>query len=88
MKNTKEVQTILSVLYYYNRLSETENADIRNLLDYAFYRLFDSNTNMLMLACLGKNIEDARGEIEEILKNDTEYFAYIERKNAIRGITQ
>ena len=84
MKNLKELKSILCVLYYYNRLSEHESVEIRELLDYAFDRVFESNTNMLILACIGKNLEECRPELNEILKNDTKFFEYKARKEAIR----
>ncbi len=84
MKNLKELKTILCILYYYNRLSEHENIEIRELLDYAFDRILNSNTNMLILACLGKNLEECRPELDEILKKDTKFFEFKARKEAIR----
>ena len=44
MKNTKEIRAILGVLFYLNRLGYND-LDIANVLEYAFYRLFGSNTN-------------------------------------------
>ncbi|MBR2336670.1 MAG: hypothetical protein IKA61_01850 [Clostridia bacterium] len=84
MRNLKELDTILCVLYYYNRLSEHESVEIRELLDYAFDRVLERNTNMLILACIGRNLEESRPELDEILKRDTKFFEYKARKEAIR----
>lgn len=84
MKNTKELQTIFSVLFYYNRLSDNENTDIRELIEYAFDRIFNHNTSMLMLACLGRTLEDSREELNQILKQDTKFFEYKQRREEIR----
>ena len=54
MKNIKEVQAILTAIFAINRTSEHEDKDITLILDYAFNRLFGSNTNLLILACAGK----------------------------------
>lgn len=79
MKNTKELRTILAVLFYLNRLGNNDE-DIAKLLDYAFRRVFNSNTNLLMLACIGQTKEKAMPEIMEILKQDTAYSDYLEGK--------
>ena len=81
MRNTKEIKTILSVLYYLNRLGANDK-DIDKLLNYAFYRIFDSNTNLLMLACIGITKEAAMPEINKILEQDTQYHQYITNMEA------
>ena len=80
MRNLRELKTILSCLFYINRISDNENVDIKNLLDYAFDRIFDCNTNLLMLACIGQTKESAMPEIFEILKAETKYYEFIKRK--------
>lgn len=80
MRNTKEVRPILSVIYYLNRLSEHEDTEIAEVLDYAFYRLFNGNSRMLLLATIGRTREDSMHEIMEILKNDTKYHEYQKTK--------
>ncbi len=79
MKNTKEVKTILGVLYYLNRLGNNDK-DIEDVLDYAFYRLFDSNTNLLLLACVGQTKESAKPSIDEILRTQTNFNEFIKHK--------
>ena len=76
MRNLKELDTILCVLYYYNRLSVHESVEIRELLDYTFDRVLERNTN--------RNLEESRPELDEILKRDTKFFEYKARKEAIR----
>lgn len=79
MKNTKELRTIFSLLYYLNRLGNNDK-DIADLLDYAFYRFFGSNTNLLLLACIGQTKESAKSTIDEILRMQTDFNEFIKRK--------
>lgn len=79
MRNTKEIRTILAVLFYLNRLGSNDQ-DINNLLEYAFRRILNSNTNLLTLACVGRNKETSMPEILNILKQDTAYGDYLEGK--------
>lgn len=78
MKNTKEVQPILTAIFVINRTSGHEDKDISLLLDYAFRRLFGANTNLLLLACLGKAKEQIMPEVMQVLKADTQYEKYLE----------
>ena len=78
MKNTKEVKAILTAIFAINRTSEHEDKDITLVLDYAFRRLFGSNTNLLMLACVGKTKEQIMPEVMQVLKADTQYEKYLE----------
>ena len=78
MKNTKEVQPILTAIFALNRTGGHEDGDISLLLDYAFRRLFGANTNLLLLACLGKTKEQIMPEIMQVLKADTQYEKYLE----------
>lgn len=79
MKNTKEIKTILSVLYY---LNQTGNKDriITNVLEYAFNRIFSSNTNLLLLACASYTQEQAMPAIMQILDKETQYKQFIKLK--------
>ena len=78
MKNTKEAKAILTAIFAINRTSEHEDKDITLVLDYAFRRLFGSNTNLLMLACVGKTKEQMMPEVMQVLKADTQYEKYLE----------
>lgn len=70
MRNLKEVRPLLSAIYCINRTG-SKDEDIEKILDYAFNRLFNQNTNLLKLACLGRTKEDSMQEIKQILKEDT-----------------
>lgn len=80
MRNLKELQPILAAIFVINRTSEHEDADIRNLVNYAYNRILNNSTNLLLLACIGKNKEDVMPEILQFLKEDTKYLEYLERK--------
>lgn len=78
MKHTNEVQAILTAIFAINRTSEHEDKDISLILDYAFRRLLGTNTNLLILACIGKTKEQIMPEIMQVLKADTQYEKYLE----------
>lgn len=78
MKNTKEVQSILTALFAINFTSEHRDREIELILDYAFRRLFGSNTNLLVLGCIGKSKEQIMPEIMALLENDTQFKKYME----------
>ena len=78
MKNTKEVQAILTALFAINFTSEHRDHEIELILDYAFRRLFGSNTNLLVLGCIGKFKEQIMPEIMALLENDTQFKKYME----------
>lgn len=82
MKNTKEIKAILTAIFAINKTSEREDEDISRILDYAFLRLFESNTNLLLLACIGKRKEDIMPEVMEMLKAETQFNKYFGEKNA------
>lgn len=81
MKNTKEVITILSAIYCINRTGGHEDEDIDNVLDYAFYRLFGANRNLLMLACIGQTKETIMPQVMAMLEKDTQYKQFLEMKH-------
>ena len=70
MRNLKEVRPLLSAIYCINRTG-SKDEDIEKILDYAFNRLFNQNTNLLKLACIGRTKKDSMQEIKQILKEDT-----------------
>ncbi len=78
MKHTNEIQTILAAVFAINRTSEHEDKDIALVLDYAFRRLFGSNTNLLTLACIGKTKEQILPEVTQLLERNTRYKQYLE----------
>lgn len=72
MKNTKEIKPILTALYCLNLLGgRDENID--KILKYSFDRIFDSNTNLLTLACAGRTKEDVLPEILQLLHEETNF---------------
>ena len=78
MKNTKEVQAILTAILCINQTSDHRDNDIAKICDYAFRRLFGSNTNLLMLCCVGRSKEEMMPEIMQVLELDTQYKKYLE----------
>lgn len=80
MKNSKEAITILSAIYCINRTGGHEDDDIYRILDYAFWRLFGANRNLLMLACIGQTKESIMPQVTAMLEKDTHYKQYTEMK--------
>ena len=78
MKHTNELEAILTAIFAINRTSEHEDKDISLILDYAFRRLFGANTNLLILACIGKTKEEIMPEIRQVLDSTTIYTQYLE----------
>lgn len=77
MKNTKEVQPILTAIFCLNRTGE-RNEQIDKICDYAFRRLFGANTNLLSLACIGQTKDSMEKQVNELLELETEYKKYLE----------
>ena len=77
MRNTKEVQAILTAIFCLNRTGE-RNKQIDLVCDYAFRRLFGANTNLLSLACIGQTKEEMEKQINEMLEQETEFKKYLE----------
>lgn len=78
MKHTNELEAILTAIFAINRTSEHEDKDISLILDYAFRRLFGANTNLLVLACIGKTKEEITPEVRQVLNSSTLYTKYLE----------
>lgn len=78
MKHSNEIPTILAAIFAINRTSEHEDKDITLVLDYAFRRLYGVNTNLLILACLGKRKDQIMSEVMQALKATTQYEKYSE----------
>ncbi len=77
MKNTKEVQAILTATFCLNRTGD-RNEQINLICDYAFRRLFGANTNLLSLACIGQSKEEMEKQVNEMLEMETEFKKYME----------
>lgn len=78
MKHSNEIPTILAAIFAINRTSEHEDKDITLVLDYAFRRLYGVNTNLLILACIGKRKDQIMSEVMQVLKATTQYEKYSE----------
>ena len=78
MKHTNEVKAILTAIFAINQTNAQKDNDISQILDYAFRRLFGTNTNLIMLACIGKDKEQIMPEVMQVLKADTQYEKYLE----------
>ena len=72
MKNTKEIRPILTAIYCINLLGNKDE-DIDKILKYAFNNIFNCNTNLLTLACIGRTKQDAMPEILQVLHEDANY---------------
>lgn len=77
MRNTKEIQPILTAIFCLNRTGE-KNKQIDLVCDYAFRRLFGANTNLLSLACIGQSKETMEQQIKVLLEQETEFNKYLE----------
>ncbi len=80
MKNTKEMQAILTAIYCVN-LTGNKDDDITNLCEYAFTRCTDINFRMIALQTIGKGKNTIMPEINELLEGETNYKKYMEIKN-------
>ena len=81
MKHLNELQFILVSIFAINATSEHKDPDISRILDYAFQRLYGANTNLLLLACIGKNKQQIMPEVEKLLKHTN--FDQHEKENRI-----
>lgn len=79
MKNTKEMQTILTAIYCINQTGKKDE-DITNLCEYAFTRCTDINFRMIMLQIMGHPKENIMPEITELLYGETQFKNYMENK--------
>lgn len=79
MKNSKELKAILAAIHCINYVSEHKDKDICNLVDYAFQRCFEGNTNLLTLHCIGQTKERIMPQINELLETETQYLQFIHR---------
>ncbi len=79
MKNTKEMQAILTAIYCIN-LTCGKDKDITNLCEYAYHRCLNANHRMILLCTIGKSKEQIMPEVTELLERDTQYKKYMESK--------
>ena len=81
MKRLDELKFILTSVLAINATSEHKDPDISRILDYAFQRLYGANTNLLLLACIGKTKQQIMPEVEKLLKHTN--FDQYEKENRI-----
>lgn len=81
MKRLDELKFLLTSVLAINATSEHKDPDISRILDYAFQRLYGANTNLLLLACIGKNKQQIMPEVEKLLKHTN--FDQYEKENRI-----
>lgn len=79
MKNTKEMQAILTAIYCIN-LTGNKDKDITNLCEYAYHRCFNANHRMILLCTIGKSKEQIMPEVAELLDGETQFKKYMENK--------
>ncbi len=81
MKNTKEIQTILTAIYCINLSKQDKrDKDIDQICEYAFGRIFGANTNLLILGCIDKTQEQILEEVNGIMYANTNYKEFIDLK--------
>lgn len=81
MKRLDELKFLLTSVLAINATSEHKDPDIARILDYAFRRLYGANTNLLLLACIGKNKQQIMPEVKKLLKHTN--FDQYEKENRI-----
>lgn len=81
MKRLDELKFLLTSVLAINATSEHKDPDIARILDYTFRRLYGANTNLLLLACIGKNKQQIMPEVEKLLKHTN--FDQYEKENRI-----
>lgn len=79
MKRLDELKFLLTSVLAINATSEHKDPDISRILDYAFQKLYGANTNLLLLACIGKNKQQIMPEVEKLLKHTN--FDQYEKEN-------
>lgn len=77
MKNTKEMQAILTAIYCIN-LTGSKDEDITNLCEYAFNRCTNVNYRFIGLHLINKTKDHIMPEINELLDGETNYKKYLE----------
>ena len=73
MKNTKEIQSILTSIFVLNRTAEKPDKMINDILEYAFMRCFGSNTNLLILATIGQSRLSMERQVLALLDQETKF---------------
>ena len=77
MKNTKEMQAILTAIYCLNQTGNKDE-DITKLCEYAFNRCTNVNYRFIGLHLINKTKDEIMPEINELLDGETNYKKYLE----------
>ena len=80
MKNTKEMQALLTAIYCIN-LTGSKDKDITNLCEYAYHRCFNANHRMILLCTIGKSKDEIMPEVMQLLEKETQYKKYLKENN-------
>ena len=78
MKNTKEIDAIMTAIHCINVVSEHRDPDIMRLTDYFFRRVLGYNSNLKTLYCVGQTKETIMPVLMQLLEEDTQYKKYLE----------
>ena len=76
-KKLDELKFLLTSVFVINQTNEHKDNDISLILDYAFRRLYGTNTTLFLLACAGKTKEQIMPEVQKLLEH-TQYNNYWE----------
>lgn len=79
MKNTKEMQAILTAIYCIN-MTGNKDGDITNLCEYAFTRCTDINFRFIGLQLINQTKDKIMPEIDKLLDGETNYKKFMENK--------
>jgi len=77
MKNTKEMQAILTAIYCIN-LTGNKDEDITKLCEYAFTRCTNVNFRFIGLQLINQTKDKIMPEVNELLDGETKYKKYLE----------
>ena len=78
MKNTKEIDAIMTAIHCINVVSEHRDPDIMRLTDYFFRRVLGYHSNLKTIYCVGQTKETIMPVLMQLLEEDTEYKKYLE----------
>ena len=78
MKNTKEIDAIMTAIHCINVVSEHRDPDIMRLTDYFFRCVLGYKSNLKTLYCVGQTKETIMPVLMQLLEEDTQYKKYLE----------
>ncbi len=80
MKNTKEINALITAIYCINLTNGNEDKDITNLCRYILINCTNGNPNMLGILCVGKTKQDILPSLMQLLEEETKFKKYMEEK--------